>query len=62
MVNLKNRSAEIEIMDDLACEGPVVDQTLRELETINTLLGGNYVTLNGIDELIKDKTYTQPLT
>ncbi|MFN5556188.1 MAG: methyltransferase domain-containing protein [Chryseotalea sp.] len=62
MVNLKNRSAEIEIMDDLACEGPVVDQTLRELETINTLLGGNYVTLNGIDELIKDKPYTQPLT
>jgi 2-polyprenyl-3-methyl-5-hydroxy-6-metoxy-1,4-benzoquinol methylase len=61
MVNLKNRSAEIEIMDDLACQGPVVDQTLRELETINTLLGGNYVTLNGIDELIKDKTYIKPL-
>ncbi len=40
------RSNEEELMDDLECEGPVVDQTLRELNTINTLLGGNQISVN----------------
>lgn len=48
------RSEEVEIMDDLNCSGEVVYQTLRELETINFLLGGNYVTLDGISRLLKD--------
>lgn len=56
----QKRSAEVEIMDDLLCQGEVVDQTLRELETINTLLGGNHVTLSGMDKLLRsappDKT------
>jgi 2-polyprenyl-3-methyl-5-hydroxy-6-metoxy-1,4-benzoquinol methylase len=46
------RSTDVEIMDDLACSGEVVQQTLRELETINYLLGGNYVTLDGISQLM----------
>jgi len=52
MPDLSNRSEEIEIMDDLNCSGAVVNQTLRELDTINHLLGGNYVTLNGVKELL----------
>lgn len=52
MPNLSNRSEEVEIMDDLHCSGEVVNQTLRELDTINHLLGGNYVTLNGIKKLL----------
>lgn len=52
MPDLSRRSDEIEIMDDLNCSGEVVHQTLRELETINQLLGGNYVTINGISQLI----------
>ena len=52
MMSLRKRSAELEIMDDLDCHGEVVDQTLRELDVINTLLGGNYVTIDGIKELI----------
>jgi 2-polyprenyl-3-methyl-5-hydroxy-6-metoxy-1,4-benzoquinol methylase len=60
MADFKKRSEEIEIMDDLNCHGEVVDQTLRELEVINKLLGGNYVTLNGINKLVKkDKRITQ---
>ena len=39
-------------MDDLHCEGEVVDQTLRELEVINKWLGGNHVTINGLQRLI----------
>ncbi len=53
MPDLSQRSSDIEIMDDLNCSGEVVDQTLRELETINTLLGGNHVTIDGLHRLIK---------
>jgi 2-polyprenyl-3-methyl-5-hydroxy-6-metoxy-1,4-benzoquinol methylase len=56
MPDFSKRSEEVEIMDDLNCEGEVVDQTLRELETINKFLGGNYVTINGIEHLLKNKT------
>lgn len=59
MMSLRTRSAELEIMDDLDCHGEVVDQTLRELEIINRLLGGDKVTLDGINRLIKkDRSYT----
>lgn len=52
MINLSQRSSQEEVMDDLNSSGSVIDQTLKELETINTLLGGNYVTLNGLDVLL----------
>ena len=55
MPNLSNRSQEIEIMDDLNCSGEVVNQTLRELDKINHLLGGNRVTLKGVKNLLKDR-------
>ncbi len=35
-------------MDDLACDGEVVFQTLRELDIINHWLGGNAVTINAL--------------
>lgn len=47
-INFSNRSSTIEIMDDLACEGKVVFQTLRELDIINQWLGGNAVTVNAL--------------
>lgn len=50
------RSNEEELMDDLNCTGEVVDQTLRELETINKWLGGNHVTVNGIEKLLTRHT------
>lgn len=49
-----SRSAEIEVMDDLACTGEVVDQALRELEVINKWLGGNQVTITGVISLLKN--------
>jgi 2-polyprenyl-3-methyl-5-hydroxy-6-metoxy-1,4-benzoquinol methylase len=60
MPDFRNRSSDIEIMDDLRCSGEVVHQTLRELETINDLLGGNYVTLNGLRRLLEDHPNTSP--
>ncbi len=55
MPDFSKRSSEEEIMDDLNCSGEVVNQTLRELETINALLGGNYVTLDGLRQLLEDR-------
>lgn len=49
---MKSRSVDLEKMDDLDCQGEVVDQTLRELEIINRLLGGDDVTLKGVAQLI----------
>ncbi|HTH55563.1 MAG TPA: methyltransferase domain-containing protein [Cyclobacteriaceae bacterium] len=54
------RSNGIEIMDDLDCKGDVVNQTLRELEFINRTLGGNQITVDGVNALV-DKTQQRPL-
>jgi len=49
-------------MDDLNINGEVVPQTLKELETINKLLGGNHVTISGIDSILKRiETIPDPL-
>ena len=43
---LEQRSEELEIMDDLDISGPIIGQTLRELNTINKRLGGNKISLS----------------
>ncbi len=53
MPDFKSRSNEQELMDDLDSSGKVIVQTLRELEIINKWLGGNNVTLSGLDQLIE---------
>ncbi|WP_422360648.1 methyltransferase domain-containing protein [Reichenbachiella sp.] len=50
---LKRRSDKEEIMDDFLCQGEVVDQTLKELNQINTYLGGDQLSLNGVKKLIQ---------
>lgn len=56
MRDLKKRSDEEELMDNLLCDGPVVSQTLAELDVINRLLGGNQISLQAFKGLIKDRT------
>jgi ubiquinone/menaquinone biosynthesis C-methylase UbiE len=53
MSRFAQRSREKEIMDDLDCSGPVLEQTLRELKTINRLLGGNGVTNRGLSQVVQ---------
>jgi 2-polyprenyl-3-methyl-5-hydroxy-6-metoxy-1,4-benzoquinol methylase len=55
MPDFSKRSEDIEIMDNLQCAGEVVDQTLRELENINTWLGGNQVTIDALNKLVGKK-------
>lgn len=40
-------------MDDFSCSGEVLHQTLRELERINKLLGGDQISVHGLKQLIR---------
>ncbi len=51
-VNTKQRSTQIEIMDDLSMEGEVLRDTLDQLARINKWLGGNRATLSALKKLI----------
>lgn len=53
MPSFTQRSTETEIMDNLACGGEVVNQTLRELDYINHWLGGNAVTVQAVQKVVK---------
>lgn len=52
MPDFRERSTEMEIMDDLHYTGPLMDRTLYELEIINNWLGGNDVTIGGLGNLL----------
>lgn len=51
---LEQRSEETEIMDDLSISGEVVNQTLKELNTINRRLGGNKISVSAFKNLTKE--------
>lgn len=51
-VNTKYRSEDSEIMDDFAMEGEILRDALDKIAKINQLLGGNQLTLRGVQDLI----------
>jgi 2-polyprenyl-3-methyl-5-hydroxy-6-metoxy-1,4-benzoquinol methylase len=51
--SFSRRNTGLEIMDDLEFHDEVVFQTLRELDFINQWLGGNAVTLKGVEKIWK---------
>jgi len=60
MVDTTYRSNAPEIMDDFTMEGEILRDALDKIASINKLLGGNKVTLDGVRSLLKgvDKTRT----
>ncbi len=52
-INTKYRSNEAEIMDDFAMEGEILQDALDKIARINQLLGGNQLTLQGVQNLIE---------
>lgn len=52
-INLQNRSDESEIMDDFTMEGKILRDALDKIAKINQLLGGNQLTLQGVNQLIE---------
>jgi len=54
-IDTKFRSNAPELMDDFKMEGEILRDALDKIASINQLLGGNKVTLNGIKMLIQSK-------
>jgi 2-polyprenyl-3-methyl-5-hydroxy-6-metoxy-1,4-benzoquinol methylase len=54
-MNFQKRSYQKELLDGDNIPFPAIAQTMRELNTINTLLGGHAITLAGFKQLVKDK-------
>ena len=52
MVNLQRRSYQKELMDADDIPFPAIAQTLKELNIINTRLGGHAITLDGVKQLL----------
>ncbi|MCH4823125.1 methyltransferase domain-containing protein [Gramella lutea] len=51
--DISRRTDKTEIMDDFDLKGPELRKTLSDLDNINSWLGGNQITLDGIKELLK---------
>jgi 2-polyprenyl-3-methyl-5-hydroxy-6-metoxy-1,4-benzoquinol methylase len=56
MINLYQRSYQKELMDADDIPFPAMAQTLRELNVINTRLGGHAITLEGVKRFVNNKT------
>lgn len=54
-MNFNKRSYEKELLDAASIPFPDIAQNLRELNTINTLLGGHDITLSGFKQLVKNR-------
>ena len=55
MINLRRRSYQKELMDADDIPFPAMAQTLKELNVVNTQLGGHAITLNGVRLLMENK-------
>ena len=61
-INTTYRTDTSEIMDDFTLEGEVLREALDKIASINRLLGGNNITLQGIKELLKQIPKSKVIT
>ncbi|RZK81964.1 MAG: methyltransferase domain-containing protein [Pedobacter sp.] len=61
-VNTKYRSNDHEIMDDFSLDGDLLRDALDKIASINRFLGGNKVTIEGLERLIRKKEITATIT
>lgn len=57
-IDTSKRTDESEIMDDFELQGKELKRTLKDLENINSWLGGNGITINGIEKLLSGEKRT----
>ncbi|WP_333599912.1 methyltransferase domain-containing protein [Flavobacterium sp.] len=62
LINTKYRTTQSEIMDDFAMEGEILRDALDKIAKINQLLGGNQLTLQGVERLIQKSDLSQTIT
>lgn len=53
-IDTSKRTNQTEIMDDFELKGYALEETLQDLDIINKWLGGNQITIHGIQELLGD--------
>lgn len=53
MIDTRHRSDAPELMDNFEMEGEILRDALDKIASINRLLGGNKVTIEGVQELLK---------
>jgi len=58
----KLRSSQPEIMDDLELQGESLKELLDDLRIVNKWLGGNSITLDGIEQLLDKSVKNESLT
>ena len=61
MIYFKQRSKEKEIMDDLEMQRDELEKTLQDLDKVNQWLGGNKITIDGVEKFLKSCCYRRPL-
>ncbi|HKO77729.1 MAG TPA: hypothetical protein VJU52_10945, partial [Flavobacterium sp.] len=61
LLNTQHRTNNPEIMDDFALEGDALKVALDKIAQINQLLGGNQLTLKGVEKLLKKESYSSPI-
>jgi len=61
-INTKYRTQEAEIMDDFTIQGEELRDALDKIASINQLLGGNKLTLNGVKKLLSEVDISRTIT
>ncbi|MCV9934408.1 methyltransferase domain-containing protein [Flavobacterium sp. LS1R47] len=61
-IKTKYRTDDPEIMDDFNLKGEVLQKALDKIAKINQLLGGNNLTLQGVEKLLNGVTKDQTIT
>lgn len=61
-IDTTHRTQEPEIMDDFSLEGEELRDALDKIASINQLLGGNKLTLEGVEELLQKADKTKTIT
>lgn len=62
LINTQYRTDQPETMDDFAMEGEILRDALDKIARINQLLGGNQLTLRGVQKLIGNNSKTTTIT
>jgi 2-polyprenyl-3-methyl-5-hydroxy-6-metoxy-1,4-benzoquinol methylase len=62
LIDTKNRSTDIEIMDDLNMSGDLLLNSLDQLANINKWLGGNKITIDGLKSILKNQSKDEPIS
>lgn len=61
-INTKKRTLQSEIMDNFELKGSELKDALDKIATINQLLGGNKLTLQGVKKLLSKHDFLKPIT